>query len=188
MQAFHRRKLLVGGGVGVGLLVAWSLWPRQYQPNLRAAKGEHLFGPWLKIAEDGKVIIAIPQSESGQGVYTALAQIVAGELGADWRSVAVQPVSASPVFANDLAGARMGTGIFAETPVWHAKGGSGCNGIIGELADARYVCGDRRVLLDQTVRAALPRSRRGRARTAVPGCRRALGYSIGSSARPKKAL
>ncbi len=97
-----RRKLLIGGGVGVGLLVAWGLWPRRYQPNLIAAKGEHLFGPWLKIAEDGKVIVGIPQSESGQGVYTALAQIVAGELGADWRSVAVQPVSASPLFANNL--------------------------------------------------------------------------------------
>jgi len=101
-DGLNRRKLLVGGGAGVGLLVAWSLWPRRYAPNMRAADGEHLFGPWLKIAEDGKVIIAIPQSESGQGVYTALAQIVAGELGADWRSVAVQPVSASPIFANIL--------------------------------------------------------------------------------------
>ena len=93
---------MVGGGVGVGLLVAWGLWPRRYAPNLRAADGEHLFGPWLKIAEDGKVVVAIPQSESGQGVYTALAQIVAGELGADWRSVAVQPVPPSPIFANTL--------------------------------------------------------------------------------------
>ena len=97
-----RRKLIVGGGVGVGLLVAWGLWPRRYVPNLHAADGEHLFGPWLKIAEDGKVVVAIPQSESGQGVYTALAQIVAGELGADWRSVAVQPVPPSPIFANTL--------------------------------------------------------------------------------------
>lgn len=101
-DGINRRKLLVGGGAGVGLLVAWGLWPRRYAPNMRAADGEHLFGPWLKITEDGKVIIAIPQSESGQGVYTALAQIVAGELGADWRSVAVQPVSASPIFANIL--------------------------------------------------------------------------------------
>jgi isoquinoline 1-oxidoreductase subunit beta len=101
-DGISRRKLLVGGGVGVGLLVAWGLWPRRYAPNMRAADGEQVFGPWLKIAEDGKVIVAIPQSESGQGVYTALAQIVAGELGADWRSVAVQPVSASPIFANTL--------------------------------------------------------------------------------------
>ena len=55
-------------------------------------QGRACFWRWLKIAEDGKVIVGIPQSELGQGVYTALAQIVAGELGADWRSVAVQPV------------------------------------------------------------------------------------------------
>ncbi len=99
-----RRKLLIGGGVGVGLLVAWGLWPRQYEPNLLAAKGEHIFGAWLKIGEDGKVVVAIPQTESGQGVYTALAQIIAGELGADWRTVAVQPAMPSPLFANKLLG------------------------------------------------------------------------------------
>jgi isoquinoline 1-oxidoreductase beta subunit len=113
-DGINRRKLLVGGGAGVGLLVAWGLWPRRYAPNMRAADGEHLFGPWLKIAEDGKVIIAIPQSESGQGVYTALAQIVAGELGADWRSVAVQPVSASPIFANTLLARAWATAFLPE--------------------------------------------------------------------------
>ena len=51
-----RRKLLIGGGVGVGLLVAWGLWPRQYEPDLLAAKGEHIFGAWLKIGEDGKIV------------------------------------------------------------------------------------------------------------------------------------
>ncbi len=97
-----RRGLLIGGGVGAGLIVAWALWPRQYRANMKAANGEHLFGPWLKIAEDGKVIVGIPQSEMGQGVYTHLAQAVAGELGADWRTVAVQPVMPSPLFSNDL--------------------------------------------------------------------------------------
>ena len=113
-DGISRRKLLIGGGAGVGLFVAWGLWPRRYAPNMRAADGEHLFGPWLKIAEDGKVIVAIPQSESGQGVYTALAQIVAGELGADWRSVAVQPVSASPSFANTLLARAWATAFLPE--------------------------------------------------------------------------
>ena len=40
-DGISRRKLLVGGGVGVGLLVAWGLWPRRYAPNMRAADGEH---------------------------------------------------------------------------------------------------------------------------------------------------
>ena len=74
----NRRNLLIGGGIGVGLLVGWAVWPRRYLPTMVPEKGEHIFGPWLKIAEDGKVIVAIPQSESGQGGYTALAQIVAG--------------------------------------------------------------------------------------------------------------
>lgn len=121
-SGLSRRKLLVGGGIGVGLLVAWSLWPRQYQPNLRTADGEHLFGPWLKIAEDGKVIIAIPQTESGQGVYTALAQIVAGELGADWRSVAIQPVSANPLFANELLAREWAPAFWPESFNPHAIG------------------------------------------------------------------
>ena len=128
-----RRKLLVGGGVGVGLLVAWGLWPRRYQPNLIAATGEHLFGPWLKIAEDGKVIVAIPQSEQGQGVYTALAQIVAGELGADWRSVAVQPVSANPNFTNTTL-AREWTAAFLPESLNTQNGGTIADNVIGEIA------------------------------------------------------
>ncbi len=132
-RVLTRRKLLIGGGVGVGLLVAWGAWPRQYQPNLNVAKGEHLFGPWLKIAEDGKVIVAIPQSESGQGVYTALAQIVAGELGADWRSVAVQPVSASPLFANELL-AREWAAAFLPTNMATQDAGSFANNVIGEIS------------------------------------------------------
>lgn len=128
-----RRKLLIGGGVGVGLLIAWGVWPRQYLPNMVAAEDEHLFGPWLKIAEDGKVIIAIPQSESGQGVYTALAQIVAGELGADWRSVAVQPAMPSPSFANELLALEWAAAFLPES--WEAASeGSFSNNVIGELA------------------------------------------------------
>jgi isoquinoline 1-oxidoreductase subunit beta len=101
-KGLSRRNVLIGGGVGLGLLVAWELWPRQYHPNLAVGKGEHGFGSWLKIAENGIVTIAIPQSEMGQGSYTALAQIIAGELGADWRTISVQPALTSPEFANEI--------------------------------------------------------------------------------------
>ena len=132
-NGISRRKLLVGGGVGVGLLLAWGVWPRRYAPNLRAAEGEHLFGPWLKIGEDGKIVVAIPQSESGQGVYTALAQIVAGELGADWRSVAVQPVPPSPIFANTLLAREWSPAFFAENMAFDADTGPVASSI-NELA------------------------------------------------------
>jgi isoquinoline 1-oxidoreductase subunit beta len=123
-SGLNRRRILTGGGVGIGLLIAWGVWPRRYQPNLLAADGEHLFGPWLKIAEDGKVVVAIPQSESGQGVYTALAQIVAGELGADWRSVAVQPLPPSPLFANTLLAREWAPAFLPAKSGWTAENGT----------------------------------------------------------------
>ena len=97
-----RRTLLIGGGAGVGLVVAWALWPRRYEANLRAGEGEQLFNAFLKIGRDGRVIVAVPQAEVGQGVYTTLPQILADELGADWRTVAVEPAPLSPLYANLL--------------------------------------------------------------------------------------
>ena len=98
-KGISRRTLLVGGGAGAGLLLAWRLWPRSYAPNLRAAPGEALFNAFLKIGTDGRVIVAVPQAELGQGVWTSLPQILADELGADWRAVAVEPAPLSPVYA-----------------------------------------------------------------------------------------
>lgn len=111
-----RRTLLVGGGVGAGLLVAWGVWPRAYLPNLTAAPGESLFGAWLKIGTDGHLSVAVPQCEEGQGVYTAFAQIIADEIGADWQQVGVEPAPLNSLYANVLgADALFGTA-FAGVP------------------------------------------------------------------------
>src|SRR3954470_5159261 len=101
-RGISRRTLLIGGGAGAGLLVAWRFWPRHYAPNLRAAPGESVFNAFLKLGTDGRVIVAVPQAELGQGVWTSLPQILADELGADWRTVAVEPAPLSPLYANRL--------------------------------------------------------------------------------------
>jgi isoquinoline 1-oxidoreductase beta subunit len=109
-----RRTLLIGGGAGAGLLVAWAVWPREYEPNLRAGKGETLFNAYLKIGNDGRVVVAVPQAELGQGVHTSLPQILADELGADWRTVAVEPAPLGPIYANTfLAVAEAEQGVAA---------------------------------------------------------------------------
>ena len=97
-----RRRLLIGGGAAAGLLVGWAVWPRHYAPNLTAGPGEHIFNAYLKIAADGRITVAVPQAEMGQGVYTSLPQILADELGADWRTVGVEPAPINPVYANWL--------------------------------------------------------------------------------------
>ena len=97
-----RRTLLIGGGVGVGLLIAWEFWPRAYAPNVATAPGETLLGAFLKIDTAGRVIAIVPQAETGQGIWTALPQALADELGADWRQVAVEPAPINPLYANRL--------------------------------------------------------------------------------------
>ena len=101
-----RRNLLIGSAAGGGLLLAWALLPRDHAAPLEPAEGETAFGAWLRIGRDGVVTVAVPQLEMGQGVTTVLAQVVAMELGADWRRVAVEPVPASPAYANVPLAAR----------------------------------------------------------------------------------
>ncbi|MEH3099269.1 xanthine dehydrogenase family protein molybdopterin-binding subunit [Sphingomonas adhaesiva] len=116
MPALTRRNLLISGGVGAGLLVAWAAWPRTYLPHLATAPGETAFGAYLKIGRDGQVIVAVPQVEHGQGVYTVLAQIVADELGADWRTVGVEAAPIGPLYANTLGAETLFSGAFTHIP------------------------------------------------------------------------
>jgi isoquinoline 1-oxidoreductase beta subunit len=90
----------VGAAAGGGLLVAWGLLPRTFEAPLTPGRGEHAFGAWLRIARDGVVTVAVPQLEMGQGVTTLLPQVVALELGADWRQIAVEPAPASGAYVN----------------------------------------------------------------------------------------
>jgi isoquinoline 1-oxidoreductase beta subunit len=95
-----RRNILAGAAIGGGLLVAWSFVPRSYDSPLEPGVGETAFDAWLKIGRDGVVSVAVPQLEMGQGITTILPQLVAMELGADWRQMAVEPAPVSGAYAN----------------------------------------------------------------------------------------
>ncbi len=102
LPQISRRALLTGAAAGGGLAVAWALWPRDYAQRADTIESETGFGAFLKIDRSGQVIVIVPQAELGQGVFTMFAQIVADELGADWRTVAVQPAPPGPLYANRL--------------------------------------------------------------------------------------
>ena len=104
LASIDRRTLLIGGGVGVGLIVGFAAWPRRLAGSLATREGEQAFGHFLKIGRDGRVTVAVPQVETGQGVWTALPQIVADELGAAWGTVAVEPAPLAQGYANPLVG------------------------------------------------------------------------------------
>ena len=106
-----RRKLLIGAGVGAGLVVGYLVWPRERALNWTARPGETVVNGWLKIDTSGRVIVAVPQAELGQGVFTGLPQIVADELGADWRTVGVEPAPLHPIYANTFISAAAAEGL-----------------------------------------------------------------------------
>jgi len=132
-----RRNLLIGGGAGVGLIVAWAAWPRVERAALNTAPGEHVFNGFVKIGVDGHVTVVVPQVEMGQGVYTTLPQIVADELGADWRTVAVEPASPAALYANELYFRENAPGGWiAPTPQMITGGSTSVRGYEARLRDA----------------------------------------------------
>lgn len=95
-----RRGVLLGAGAAGGLLLAWTLAPRRYTAPLAASAGEYAFDSWLKIGTDGVITVAVPEAEMGHGITTLIPQIVAMELGADWRQIAAQPAPVSGAYGN----------------------------------------------------------------------------------------
>jgi isoquinoline 1-oxidoreductase subunit beta len=95
-----RRAFLIGAAASIGLVIGYTVWPRSTKLNLTIRPDETALGGWLKIGKDGRVVVVVPQAEMGQGVYTALPQILADELGADWASVAVEPAPFHPLYVN----------------------------------------------------------------------------------------
>ena len=95
--------MLIGGGAGVGLVVAFALWPHHLSSDLAVERGEQAFGNFIKIGKNGQVTVAVPQTETGQGIWTGLPQIVADELGASWDSVAVEPAPLTGAYPNPMA-------------------------------------------------------------------------------------
>jgi isoquinoline 1-oxidoreductase beta subunit len=57
------------------------------------ADADHELTDWILIAPSGDITLGLSQPEVGQGSYTALPQILADELDADWQRVKVRFVT-----------------------------------------------------------------------------------------------
>lgn len=95
-----RRSILIGALAGGGLAIGYALRPHRYPLPLPPGRDEVAFDAWIKIAADGIVSVAVPQLEMGQGITTLIPQVIAVELGADWRQIAVEPAPVSAHYAN----------------------------------------------------------------------------------------
>ena len=99
-----RRKVLLGAAAATGtLIVGYALWPdgRLREADRRAAKsGERFLAYWIKISDDDTVTVVIPHCDMGTGIFTALLQMAAEELGADWGRTRAETAPPDPLFAN----------------------------------------------------------------------------------------
>ena len=129
-----RRGVLIGAGAAGGLVAAWALSPRSFAPPLVAGEGEFAFDAWLKIGKDGVVSVAVPDLEMGQGITTLIPQIVAYELGADWRQIAVEPAPISGAYGNAVLAANW-------APLWVPLA-PGLADTPGSLLARRFAQGD----------------------------------------------
>jgi isoquinoline 1-oxidoreductase beta subunit len=91
------------GGLGA-LVVGWGVLParsRLGSPDLMLpTAGDVALNGWIKIAADGSVVLAMPRSEMGQGVHTALAMLVAEELDLPLQRVRLEQAGADTIYGN----------------------------------------------------------------------------------------
>ena len=94
MPHVSRRFLLVGAGLSAASL----LIPVTVARATRRSDSDYEITDWIIIAANGQVTLGLSQPEVGQGSYTALPQILADELDADWRRVKVRFVTGRPAY------------------------------------------------------------------------------------------
>lgn len=100
----RRTLLLTGAGALGALIVGWGFMPPRSRlgnaHTLPPVEGEVGLNGWIKIAADGTVLLAMNRSEMGQGVHTALAQLVAEELDVPLHTVRLTPAGHDAIYGN----------------------------------------------------------------------------------------
>ena len=91
--------VLATGGIAIGV----ALRPGHRAPELApymTRDDEQLINIWVKIASDNTITAIVPHSEIGQGAQTALAQMLADEMGARWENMRFVEAPAIDEYAN----------------------------------------------------------------------------------------
>jgi isoquinoline 1-oxidoreductase beta subunit len=100
----RRTWILSALGTTGALVVGWGVMParsRLGSPDLMLkTEGDVALNGWIKIAKDGAVVLAMPRSEMGQGIHTALAMLVAEELDVPLHRVRLEQAGADSIYGN----------------------------------------------------------------------------------------
>ncbi len=101
-RAFLKVSLVAGGG----LLLAYEL----EGPAVAQADGVFAPNPFIKISPEGGIVIVSKNPEVGQGIKTSLQQVIAEELGVDWKDVKIEQADSEEAkYGPQYAGGSTGT-------------------------------------------------------------------------------
>ena len=103
-RAFIGAGVVAGGALVIGVAVRPGNPTDDLSPLLASGAGEQLLNAWVKIGTDNVVTAIIPHVEMGQGAFTALAQMLADEMDADWTKVEVLESPAIDQYVSDSIG------------------------------------------------------------------------------------
>jgi isoquinoline 1-oxidoreductase beta subunit len=123
-NALRRRSFIVGASA-TGL--AFGYVATNHIPGALAANS---FGPtpWYSIGPDGIVTVVVGKAEMGQHVSSAMAQIVAEELEADWSRMRISFPTNDPKFADPVLGAILTGGSWSVRMNFDAMSRAGAAG------------------------------------------------------------
>ncbi|HET7772789.1 MAG TPA: molybdopterin cofactor-binding domain-containing protein [Burkholderiaceae bacterium] len=100
-----RRTFLLAGAGALGVLVVgWGVLPPRSRLGTAADLGQLgesiALNGWIRISPDNSVTIAVPRSEMGQGVFTALPMLVAEELDCALSQVRIEQSPMGDIYGN----------------------------------------------------------------------------------------
>ncbi|WP_193369666.1 xanthine dehydrogenase family protein molybdopterin-binding subunit [Pelagibius marinus] len=111
-----RRMVLKSAAASAGALVLGFSLPGAGRAALN--RSSVTLGAWLSVEADGRVRIAQPQSEMGQGIWTSMAQLIAEELEVDWEQVEIYSPTASAAFKHPIYGFQTTAESFSIRAFW----------------------------------------------------------------------
>ncbi|HEX7889398.1 MAG TPA: xanthine dehydrogenase family protein molybdopterin-binding subunit [Ramlibacter sp.] len=99
-----RRAWLLGTASAGALVVGWLSLPQRSRVGLAGlmapGEGDIALNGWIKILPDGGVVLAMPRSEMGQGVHTALPQLAAEELDVPLSAMRIEQAGWDAIYGN----------------------------------------------------------------------------------------
>ncbi len=141
-----RRLFLQTSGLAAGGLIIGFYLPSVGQKALAqegapAAKPIEAPNAFVQISPDNQITIVINKLEMGQGVNTSMAQLIAEELGCDWKQIRSVSAPVNPVYNHTVfAGMQMTGGSSALSSSWlqHRRIGAALREMLKSAAAAKW--------------------------------------------------